>query len=402
MFDFFKKKQPEVRTLDATSFADLIQGNSISKYQALEIPSVATAVDFICSTIASCKIKLYKDNVEVDDYRLRLLNLDTEDALTAYQMKYALLLDYLLCGNGYIYVNYVGNKIQSLHYIDERNVTYLTNADVIFKSGAFQVQGRDIPNYLMMRLTRNSINGGTGFGFIQDCQQLLKTMQASMKYEYQTMLSANKRGFLQSEYKLDKESLNALQQAWKNFTSSDTQDEVLVLNKGISYTPSQSNASETQLNQSRISNNSAVLGYFGLSENFLTGGNSESYINNIKTAIIPLCEQMNNMFNTFMLLESEKDEYFFKIDTTELLKTTLSDRYSAYSTAISSGVLQVDEVRKMENLEPLGLDFVKLSLGDVMYYPKTGKIFTPNTGQTVDKDNSDKSNSDWSNQPTQM
>lgn len=38
----------------------------------------------------------------------------------------------------------------------------------------------------------------------------------------------------------------------------------------------------------------------------------------------------------------------------------------------------------MEGLPPLGLDFVKLGLNDVLYYPQKGQVYTPNTNQTVD------------------
>ena len=44
--------------------------------------------------------------------------------------------------------------------------------------------------------------------------------------------------------------------------------------------------------------------------------------------------------------------------------------------------MQIDEIRFKENLEPLGLDFVKLGLQDVLYYPKKGGMtFVPNMNQ---------------------
>lgn len=43
--------------------------------------------------------------------------------------------------------------------------------------------------------------------------------------------------------------------------------------------------------------------------------------------------------------------------------------------------MQTDEVRKLEDLEPIGFNFVKLGLGDVLYDPKTKQIYTPNTNE---------------------
>ena len=43
--------------------------------------------------------------------------------------------------------------------------------------------------------------------------------------------------------------------------------------------------------------------------------------------------------------------------------------------------MQIDEIRFKENMEPLGLDFVKLGLQDVLYYPNEKVTFVPNMNQ---------------------
>ncbi len=49
--------------------------------------------------------------------------------------------------------------------------------------------------------------------------------------------------------------------------------------------------------------------------------------------------------------------------------------------ALDANFMQIDEVRYAEDLEPLGLDWIKLGLNDVLYDPKTKTIYTPNTNQ---------------------
>jgi hypothetical protein len=48
--------------------------------------------------------------------------------------------------------------------------------------------------------------------------------------------------------------------------------------------------------------------------------------------------------------------------------------------------MQIDEIRARENLPAFGLDFIKLGLQDVLYYPKDHKIYTPNMNQMADLD----------------
>lgn len=65
----------------------------------------------------------------------------------------------------------------------------------------------------------------------------------------------------------------------------------------------------------------------------------------------------------------------------ELTKGDIDKRYNAYKTATDSGWLQVDEVRERENMEPLGMNMIKLGLQDVLYDPKTQMLYVPNTNQ---------------------
>ena len=44
--------------------------------------------------------------------------------------------------------------------------------------------------------------------------------------------------------------------------------------------------------------------------------------------------------------------------------------------------MQIDEIRLRENLPPLGLDFVRLGLQDVLYDPETKQFYMPNMNQT--------------------
>ena len=60
----------------------------------------------------------------------------------------------------------------------------------------------------------------------------------------------------------------------------------------------------------------------------------------------------------------------------------MKERFDAYKTALDANFMQIDEVRYAEDLEPLGLSWVKLGLQDVLYDPKTKRIYTPNTNKT--------------------
>ena len=56
----------------------------------------------------------------------------------------------------------------------------------------------------------------------------------------------------------------------------------------------------------------------------------------------------------------------------------------AYSVGIEKGFLQTDEVRKKENMPPLGMKFIKLGLQDGLYDPESNKVIVLNTSKTLD------------------
>lgn len=135
---FRKRKEKEKRTVEEDKLTKFmldflsLQGNLkayisedlITKEVALNIPSVKACVELISNTIASIPIYLYElregKKYTKEDNRVTLLNNDTGDTLNGFQLKKALVIDYLLEGNGYVYINKEKNKIKSLHYVKEK------------------------------------------------------------------------------------------------------------------------------------------------------------------------------------------------------------------------------------------------------------------------------------------
>lgn len=100
-----------------------------------------------------------------------------------------------------------------------------------------------------------------------------------------------------------------------------------------------------------------------------------------KLAAIPLMKAITSSLNRDLLLEKEKDTYYFAFDTKELLKGDMKSRFDAYKVALDANFMQIDEVRYMEDLEELGFNWIRMGLQDVLYNPQTGDIFTMNTGK---------------------
>lgn len=384
-----EKRMIDGNSLSGTLRAALLGTEKITENEALNIPSLTACVEFIANKVAELPIKLYQESgsetLELkDDERVRLLNDTTGDLLDIYQMKHAVVKDYLLFGAGYIYPERRRNNFVSLRYIKHNCVSVVKNADPIFKKADFVVYDRKFRDDEIIRVLRDSDDGITGTGIIDEANELLTVIYRSMIFEkYLVANGGNKKGFLKSARKMDKEAMESLKKAWENLYSNNGNN-MMVLNDGIDFKESSNTSVEMQLNENKKANNDYVCEIFNLSPSVVSGtATDESYTTAIKTAVMPVIRAFESALNQGLLLESERHTHYFSFDTTELLKGDILKRYQAYQIGLANNFLQTDEVRYKEDLKPLGFNFIRLGLQDVLLDPKTSTIYTPNTNQTT-------------------
>ena len=396
---FWKRRKEERSILDQdeTGLKDLLLAaglieDSITRIEALNIPTLAGCVELISSLVASIPIKLYKEeNGEVteikDDIRLKLLNEETGDTLTSFEMKKALVIDYLLMGNGYIYINKERGNIASLHYVKESNVSINRNVDPIFKNYDVLVNGETYRPHNFIKLLRHTDNGFDGYGIIEENIILLSVIYNSLKYEnILSKTGGNKKGFIESLNKLDTESMLNLKEQWRNMYSNNTEN-CIVLNKGLNFKESQATPTELQLNENKITNGSEICKIFNIPPSIISGdgkANEGDFDKMFKMAILPILNSLIASINRDLLLEKEKKSFYFGYDANELLKGDIEKRFKAYEIAIKNKIMGVNEVRYKEDLEPIDLfeDTILLGLNDVLYNTKNKTVYTPNTDKT--------------------
>jgi phage portal protein, HK97 family len=366
-----------------------LSSDVITEEDALQIPAVNAAVNFISYAVSGLKIRLYKsENGETeeitDDYRLGLLNRETGDLLDAYQLKAALVKDYLLAGNGYAYVHWVGMELKGIYYVDPIYVSYDAYVDPIFKKTQFYINGQKYRDYKIMRVLRETKDGITGRGLVRDSDILLGTMLASLKYESKMVKTGGKKGFLKTKGRIRQDLLNELKKSWRLLYSNDSDETIVVLNDGLEYQDAGQTAVESQLNQNKDTNSDQVLGVFGIVSSIFSGNATENDVKNtVEFAIKPVAKALETAINRFCLLESEKGTLEFEVDLDDLDMTNILTRYQAYEVAVRNGWMQLDEVRYEEGRNPLGLDFIRLGLDTVIYDPVRKEIYTPNTKEWV-------------------
>lgn len=358
----------------------LLQPTEVSDKIALEVPIVARCINMIAAAVASLPIKLYRqteNGVEeiTEDRRLVILNGDTGDTLNADYMRAAWVRDYLLNGAAYAYIETQGGKPDKLFYVKHNAVgRIIDEVDPIHKSYVYNIGGKTVYPYEMLKILHNSDGYGGGEGIVDENAEIISTAYNLIKYQKrQITRGGGKRGILRTQA-LNKDFLKELKAKWARlWTSTDDSDTMMVVNsQDVDFKELSSTAVDMQLNETQKTIDDEIMKLFGTLDGILSD-------DTVKNAVMPVIDAIEAALDSDLLLEREKPDHYFAFDTRELTRGDINTRYAAYATALNQNFLQLDEVRAMEDLPPLGVNFVKLGLNDVLLDPTTGTIYTPNT-----------------------
>ncbi len=395
MWPFTKKRADPIpaQKVDESTFDALLRAglsdDYMTKEKAMNVPAFAACVNKISETVSTIPIRLYMhldgEKVEaVEDPRVRLLNDDTGDTLNGVEFKRAMIRDYLIGKGGYAYIRRNGTSVQSIHYVEEEYISFQFSSDPIFKDYDILVNGRSYRPFEFIKVLRNTRNGRDGKSVIDENNEVISVAYNSLCFEKTLVKTGgNKKGFVKSVHKLSKDAIDALKAAWKNLYQNNTES-VVILNDGLDFKESSNTSVEMQLNENKKTNGDEICKIFGMPPSMVNGKSTQEpdESNFIQYCLNPVLDEFVCALNRDLLLETEKDSYFFAADTSELTKGDIEKRYRAYEIAGRNGFMQIDEIRRKENLPPLNLNFVRLGLQDVFYDPITSQFFIPNMNQS--------------------
>jgi HK97 family phage portal protein len=399
-FDFMRKRDAEPAAdpivppapVDDVLLSALLHGETITREKVMTLPAVNGAVDFISNTIASMPVKLYKvkqGKVEAveEDNRVKMLNGDTGDTLDAFQLKKAMVTDYLLGKGGYCFIRKFRNEFTGLFYVEDRFITIMKVYEPIYKQFQIYVggysKGEDknvgtFEPYEFIKLLRNTKDGASGVGYTVEVSKALETAYQTLLYQLgMVSTGGNKKGFLKAQRKLTQEEIDTLKRAWRNLYGNNNSEKVVVLNNGVEFQEASATAVESQLNESKKTLSDEVNALFHIYPN--------DFERTFKEAIYPIVKAFETALNRDLLLEKEKKNHFFEFDVKEIVRVNIKERYEAYKLAKETGFMTLNEIRRSENMEWIqGLDVINVGLGAVLYDVDRHVYYTPNSDTVGD------------------
>lgn len=397
------KKKPieDNYTSDARATVEYFyNGNEeVREEEARQIPAFEACLNLITNTLSQLDFKLIKkdgkDVTEIkDDYRLKFLNKEPNDEMSGVTFKKALIKDYLLYGEGIIKIERDLNTIKSLYYIPAKK----TNTEVFTYDGYKKYSEVTLTNsygttyfndYDLMRVLRNSPDGFRGIGLISENIPLLKLALKELNYSNDVFNNgAMPSGVLSTPNKLTDEAFRRLTNSWREkFSGAKNVGKTVVLEGGVEYKKISMNPDELQLSDMKKNIISEICRIFGVPESMINNSankynsNERNNIYFLQYCLSPIISAMEASANKNLLLESEKNDYQFIVDTSNILKLTQSELVDVVSKEFNNGLISFNEAREKINKNSVeeSEDYYKASLGSVFYKYNQDEFIVPNT-----------------------
>ena len=161
------------------------------------------------------------------------------------------------------------------------------------------------------------------------------------------------------------------------------------MNDGLTFQEASTTSTEMQLNENKQTNAADIYSMFKMPPEIIRSGGTKDASKNardnyVRFCIMPLLSEFAAALNRSLLLESEKGDCYFGFDLSEFTKADMKERWESWKIAKEGGFVMPDEVRKRENMPPLGLTHVSMNLRDVLFDVAAQKIIVPNTGGVID------------------
>lgn len=421
-FGLFEKRSADGTVTESTSYADvlgsLLSTEAITEDKIMKIPTAKKCVDTITKTIAQMPVYLYKENadgsiVKINDDRVRLLNDESNDYTLGINLKRNIAKDTLLHGASYTKIKSAGNKVLSLHPINATSITVnkrikdgyeVVGADILLntsENGAFNTVTKQQPKYKahdFIIVTNDLTDGLTGIGALKHGENIFRLALSEMEYTtnyFET--GALPVGYLYSEdgKVLNEKERNSLKEAWQRlYSGAKNAFKTVVMPAGMKY----GQLTQPTLATENIRNSFAddICKVFNVPYGMIStdskqyqslAQNNKAFLTN---TLSPIIGAMESAFDKALLLESEKrNGYFFRFDTSELLRATKKEQVEMVALGLEKGIFTINDGRAMLDLPPIDDDVFMWNLSSVLYNPKTGEMKVPNMGLIEGKQSPD-------------
>lgn len=175
-------------------------------------------------------------------------------------------------------------------------------------------------------------------------------------------------------HRVTEPSIKRLRESWNAlYTGSTNAGKTVVLEEGLDYQALSLSPNDMQMNEVNKMLVSEICRVFNIPES-LINANANKYASNeannitfLQTCLSPIITAIESSLNKNLLSKQEKmSGFYFRFDTSEILRTTEAEKINAVSAGLKNGVYSFNEARAKLDLAKSDKDYFVLSLGNVL------------------------------------
>lgn len=344
---------------------------TITEQTALQITAFWSAVNTISDTLAELPLKLVQRNADgsqtviASHPALRLLKVSPNPFMTPIVFKSTLQSHTLTHGNGYALINFGRDGApQELWPLDCHTVPQLKDGALYFSTNIDGVGQTLIPAANVLHVPALARKGIAGMSIIAEQRESLAHGAALQQFAARFFgNSARPGGLVSFDGKVrDPEKVR---KAIETSYNGENAHGLMVLDNGAKYTPFAIPPDDAQFLASREFSVDDIGRMFRLPAHFLNKMGQATFNNLeqmgahfVQYTMMPWIARWEQEATRKLLTDAEIERGMaFKFDTKGLMRGDIKTRSEVYTSAITNGWMTRNEVRALEEMNPLdGLD----------------------------------------------
>lgn len=348
---------------------EALRTGTVTPATAEGISAVYACVSAISETIGSLPLAVYRKTdtgrEKAPDHALyRVLHDQPNERQSALEFREQMTAHMLLRGNAYARIVRGGDgqvrQLIPLHP-DRVRVLELENGRIGYEvtDSAGKVQRLTMDEVFHLR--HRSDDGVVGVSPITRAKGVLELADAEARHGLDTFTNGSKLlGVLKAPGRLNATQRMAIKEAWSTYKAGGTP----VLDEGLDYAPVSMTLEDAEWIEARKFSVIEVARLFRVPPVIIQSMESANYSNSVELArqFVTLCLRRHlvaweQAIHRQLLTEAGRRTYFVEHGVEGLLRGDSTTRASFYQSAIQNGWMEVNEVRRLENLPPLERKF---------------------------------------------
>lgn len=347
-------------------------GYSYGKLRAMQLSAVWACVHVLAETFASCKCHLYRKDAEghrhkaIENPLYDVLNGMAAPGMPAYYFRETMMTHILTGGNAYaeIVFDREGN-VSRLNLLSPEQVTIQQEPDTGKITYRVTSKGKTyvMPADKIFHVPGLGYNGLVGFSPLAMARQAVELGLSAE--EYGNTLYGNgvvATGILETEKAINEQGFQKLREDFtKSYCGTDKTGGVMVLPRGVKFSKVSINPAEAQFLESRKYQIEEIARFFRVPLHLVQILDNANYSNIeqqsldfYQNTMLPWFSRWESFANMKLLTaEQRADGYYVEFDLLSMLRGDSKSRAEMYHIMRQDGVLNGDEWRAKENMNPM-------------------------------------------------